>query len=175
MSSFRKNGADFYLGRERLALVPEILAAAAWWANRIEGLSNEQMELFRQNLASALVEKYRGHWDASEPTKGSAYRSILFDEFNCDRVLQAVARNTFISQFECRLPAEAVVMWVDPGAVTVKYLTSNKVKVVYDAEEVQGGPTISAASSETLNCAQEYTIAFQGNVTGQHSMPFQRV
>jgi hypothetical protein len=116
-------------------------------------------------------------------------RAILFDETTCDRVLSNAAQSSFISQFERRLPAEAVVMWVDPGSVSVKFLTSQKVKVLYDINDPSfkqetlaagsspaagaASSTTNAVSDSTVNCAQEYSsLQIPAAVS---SIPAQRV
>lgn len=86
-------------------------------------------------------------------------------------------------------------MWVDPGSVTVKFLTSQKIKILYDSSDpafnkdtlaagtspasgaalaataspVQTG---SADSASQLACAQEYSSL---QVTAAVSVPAQRV
>lgn len=62
-------------------------------------------------------------------------RSILFDETHFDDVLREAARRSDIPQFERRFPAESVVMWVDPGSVILKFLSSNKMKTLYTADD----------------------------------------
>lgn len=99
-------------------------------------------------------------------------------------MLSNAAQSSFISQFERRLPAEAVVVWVDPGSVTVKFLTSQKIKILYDStdpsfkqEALAAGTTPAGAASSTgietaaVACAQEYsslqTPAAVSNVPAQ--------
>ena len=118
----------------------------------------------------------------------NAHRAILFDETTCDRVLSNAAQSSFISQFERRLPAEAVVMWVDPGSVSVKFLTSQKVKILYDSTDpafskdvsapAGSTPAAGAAASSTADpspvaCAQEYSS--HQAAAAVTSIPAQRV
>lgn len=126
---------------------------------------------------------------------GGDCRAILFDETTCDRVLSNAAQSSFISQFERRLPAEAVVMWVDPGSVTVKFLNSQKIKILYDSSDPSfnkdvlaagTSPAVAAAATATgspvppgssdsasqLACAQEYSSL---QVNAAVSVPAQRV
>lgn len=63
-------------------------------------------------------------------------RSILFDETCCDSVLKEAALKSGITQYEKLFPAESVVMWVDPGSVVLKFLSSNKMKTLYNAEDM---------------------------------------
>jgi hypothetical protein len=103
-------------------------------------------------------------------------------------VLSNAAQSSFISQFERRLPAEAVVMWVDPGSVSVKFLTSQKVKILYDSTDpafskdvsapAGSTPAAGAAASSTADpspvaCAQEYSS--HQAAAAVTSIPAQRV
>lgn len=165
----------------------ELTIAAAWWASRTGDLSPEQASLFKDNLSNKLHEKYRGHWCIENPLRGNAFRAILFDETTCDRVLSNAAQSSFISQFERRLPAEAVVMWVDPGSVSIKYLSSQKVKILYDSTDPSyskdalaagSTPAAGAASSNSAEtpstaCAQEYSSVQAAAAVS--SIPAQRV
>lgn len=86
-------------------------------------------------------------------------------------------------------------MWVDPGSVTVKFLTSQKVKILYDSsdpafnKDVMAAGTLPASgaaaavvaspvqtgssdSASQLGCAQEYSAL---QVPTAVSVPAQRV
>lgn len=126
----------------------EIYVASSWWASRTKDLSFEQENLFRENLSLKLLEKYKNHWWNENLIKGSAYRyfiiiiiikkfiyfyrAIIFDENMCDPILSDSAELSFISKFQLRQPQEAIIMWVDPGQVEIKYLSTGKSHNLFD-------------------------------------------
>lgn len=70
-------------------------------------------------------------------------------------------------------------MWVDPGSVSVKYLATGKIKVLYDSTDPQYtqetfSSTSAPAGSQSLEtCSQEYSSA---QAASTHSnAPTQRV
>lgn len=70
-------------------------------------------------------------------------------------------------------------MWVDPGSVSVKFLTSQKIKILYDItdpsfnKEALGAA--SSAASEAQNCAQEYSMQSPAPAAAVSAVHAQRV
>jgi len=78
-------------------------------------------------------------------------------------------------------------MWVDPGSVTVKFLTSQKIKILYDSSDpsfkqealAAGTSPAGAASSAVVEtpavaCSQEYS-SLQTSAAAVSNIPTQRV
>jgi hypothetical protein len=98
----------------------EIMLAAAWWSKQIKHIPVEQANLFRDNLAAVLQKKYKNHWHTDQPSKGSAFRSIIFDEVTIDAMLLEASRASFISNLAVRMVIPPTIMWVDPGTVSIQ-------------------------------------------------------
>lgn len=82
------------------------------------------------------------------PWRGQGYRSILSEDCAhvVDHVLRHAAREAHITDLPYRMPAEAFVIWVDPGDVEVKFLKSHRTEVLYHQPSYTMVPDSSAAS-----------------------------
>eukprot|EP01103_Thecamoeba_quadrilineata_P021369 TRINITY_DN97_c0_g2_i1.p1 TRINITY_DN97_c0_g2~~TRINITY_DN97_c0_g2_i1.p1 ORF type:complete len:142 (-),score=25.16 TRINITY_DN97_c0_g2_i1:196-621(-) len=117
-------------------MMKEIKVAARWWASQLKKhkLSAKQIKTFEKELQKHLFNKYKGHWYNHEPLKGHAYRSILYDDQNraVDEVLLESARAAKISDFvDLLLLTSGLIMWVDPGQVSIKIFIYPIVQDIY--------------------------------------------
>ena len=147
----------------------EIEAAADWWAKTLDKthLPNEQVELFKDSLVELLFAKMWGHWWVENPLRGNAYRSLIYDQHNIDKIILKAAQKAFISNIHKRLPTDGFVMWVDPGSVSVKNLLTTRIQVVYAKEDdlsadqqrepslISSSPTASPVREQQLTSKQD--------------------
>jgi hypothetical protein len=135
---------------EEKKMINEIRAAVEWLTRTMEvnDLSEAQLQSFEWALVEALTRKYTDHWYQDMPWRGQGYRSILSEDCAhvVDHVLRHAAREAHITDLPYRMPAEAFVIWVDPGDVEVKFLKSHRTEVLYHQPSYTMVPDSSAAS-----------------------------
>lgn len=102
----------------------EIEAASIWWTSQIERhIPKSKADKFKTLLQHHLLQKISGHWYEHDPLRGSGYRSILVDELQTDRTLLRVALECGDDVYRVVkkiLPKRPVVMWINPGYVSVR-------------------------------------------------------
>eukprot|EP01114_Cavostelium_apophysatum_P013950 TRINITY_DN3488_c0_g1_i1.p1 TRINITY_DN3488_c0_g1~~TRINITY_DN3488_c0_g1_i1.p1 ORF type:complete len:161 (-),score=22.04 TRINITY_DN3488_c0_g1_i1:147-629(-) len=118
-----------------MAMKQECEAASYWWTQQLNSnvapiLSQEQISIFQKSLAEILEDKYLNHWYLDDPERGSAFRSISYDNRVIDHVLLESAARAKIPNIKSRLQQE-VIMWVDPNLIQVQYGHSPKRHVIY--------------------------------------------
>jgi len=118
-----------------MSMKKECESASGWWTTQINAtiappLDKEQLSTFQQVLCQILEEKYRNHWYADEPERGSAFRSIIYDNRTIDQVLLDAASRAKIHNLKTRLSNE-VIMWVDPNQIQVQFSHSPRRHVIY--------------------------------------------
>jgi protein Tob/BTG len=112
----------------------EIDAATSWWMSQLSVSRTDQLLAFRQALWSSLHERYKDHWYEEEPCRGQGYRCISYlpEEEKVDSLLIDSAKLAGLDFAHCVQALEGgVTMWVDPGDVEVKFMSSRRHKVVY--------------------------------------------
>src|SRR3989344_521970 len=89
------------------------------------------------------------------PWRGQGYRSILSEDCAhvVDHVLRHAAREAHITDLPYRMPAEAFVIWVDPGDVEVKFLKSHRTEVLYHHPSTYAMVPDSSAASHRRSMA----------------------
>lgn len=89
------------------------------------------------------------------PWRGQGYRSILSEDCAhvVDHVLRHAAREAHITDLPYRMPAEAFVIWVDPGDVEVKFLKSHRTEVLYHQPATYAMVPDSSAASHRRSMA----------------------
>ncbi|XP_069801228.1 protein BTG3 [Dendropsophus ebraccatus] len=93
-------------------------------------LSNEDIEVFSEELSRVLHDKYINHWYPETPTKGQAYRCIRVNRFHgLDPDLQKACFNSGLLYEDLGLPLE-MTLWVDPHEVCCRYGEKNPSFVV---------------------------------------------
>ena len=109
----------------------EVKSAVNWWAKTIEDSHNKnQIEYFKEVLENIIYGKIYNHWYPSEPSKGSAYRSILNDN-KIDNILMMACKYTGIQPEKL---AGRVVVIISPGIVRVRSLMYEKEEIIYSGD-----------------------------------------
>jgi len=138
-------------------MINEIRAAVEWLTRTMEvnDLSDAQLQSFEWALVEALTRKYTDHWYQDMPWRGQGYRSILSEDCAhvVDHVLRHAAREAHITDLPYRMPAEAFVIWVDPGDVEVKFLKSHRTEVLYHQPSTYAMVPDSSAASHRRSMA----------------------
>jgi protein Tob/BTG len=134
-------------------MISEIKAAVEWITRTMEinELSDSQLQRFEWALVEALTRKYTDHWYQDMPWRGQGYRSILSEdcEHVVDHVLRHAAREANITDLPYRMPAEAFVIWVDPGDVEVRFLKSHRTEVLYHQPSLHHPYVADSSSAST--------------------------
>lgn len=113
----------------------EVEAAGKFWASQLRDLDAELSERLQSHIVSLLRDKYSGHWYPREPHRGQAYRALSIDRQFADAALDKAARAVGIDNFRQRLPNDMdVIMWVDPGSVTVRHNNTNRTIAIYGTD-----------------------------------------
>ena len=106
-------------------------------------LPRRRVNLFGEELESALVDKFQDHWYPDMPFKGSAYRCLRVTDPN-DPVLNRAARESGnpVSDIIENLPADLAI-WIDPGEVSYRIGEKGTVKILF-SESTSGWGTGSS-------------------------------
>lgn len=99
----------------------EVYCACAFFSRMLQtkNLPVQFVDVFRSKLEDLLLDRFRNHWDAANPNKGSAYRCIRINK-KMDPVVEQAAKVTGLSDISKYLPAE-FTMWVDPDDVSYRF------------------------------------------------------
>lgn len=96
------------------------------------GLTEEQLEKFKENVCQILMRHYADHWFPDRPFKGSGYRCIRING-NLDPL---IARAGFMmglaSCFLRSLFPSELTMWVDPAEVAYRIGENGSICVLYE-------------------------------------------
>lgn len=103
----------------------EEIAAAVVFVTRLlkqnDSIPKEKIEEFSNHLSATLIDKFKNHWYADEPTKGQGYRCIRINPAEpIDPVLDKVASHCGLQYTDLNLPQE-LTLWVDPNEVCCRY------------------------------------------------------
>ena len=74
---------------------------------------------FRRRMEELLMERYKNHWNPSNPTQGSAYRCIRINGSRLDPVVREAAKVTGLSNISEYLPSQ-LTLWIDPSDVSYR-------------------------------------------------------
>lgn len=99
----------------------EVFCACAFFSKMLQtkNLPVQFVDVFRSKLEGLLIERFKNHWDAANPNKGSAYRCIRINN-KMDPVVEEAAKVTGLTDISKYLPAE-FTMWVDPDDVSYRF------------------------------------------------------
>jgi protein Tob/BTG len=75
---------------------------------------------FRRRMEELLMERYRNHWDPSNPNRGSAYRCIRINGCRLDPVVREAAKVTGLTNISEYLPSQ-LTLWIDPADVSYRF------------------------------------------------------
>eukprot|EP01120_Amphizonella_sp_Union-15-10_P006963 TRINITY_DN2301_c0_g1_i1.p1 TRINITY_DN2301_c0_g1~~TRINITY_DN2301_c0_g1_i1.p1 ORF type:complete len:259 (-),score=51.47 TRINITY_DN2301_c0_g1_i1:10-678(-) len=146
---------------QEISNVPfEIKVATEWWVQQMnkEQLTEEQVNMFRENLLNLLHNKYQGHWYPDVPYRGNGFRSLLCDHRSLDKILIEAARRSYIGNLSKRFRDCYLIMWIDPGQVEVKYFSSHKGSepiVIYSVLEDGRSPKTSDESGGEIEVSDD--------------------
>jgi hypothetical protein len=138
----------------------EIDAASTWWVSQVTVARADQLHAFRHALWTALHERFRGHWYESEPHRGQGFRCISYlpEEEKVDDLLNDSATAAGLDVAKCFQALEGgVTMWVDPGDVEVKFLSTRRHKVLYKNNALT--PTKDVRTRARTRSFQKYSPA----------------
>lgn len=115
----------------------EINIAASFWSSELkaEGLSAEQVALFRSELIQLIHNKVSSKWFTTNPLRGQAARAISFDEYRMDKLLLEAGEKANIHELPRRLPF--AYMWIDPGMVSIQKHYQYHATTLYDASQFE--------------------------------------
>jgi protein Tob/BTG len=115
-------------------------------------LPRRRVNLFGEELESALSDKFLDHWYPDKPFKGSAFRCLRVTDPN-DPVLNRAARESGnpVSDIIENLPADLAI-WIDPGEVSE--LRKRK-SVLLDARLEQHYTSIE--QEKVVSCSSKYS------------------
>ena len=115
-------------------------------------LPRRRVNLFGEELESALRDKFADHWYPDKPFKGSAYRCLKITD-PADPVLNRAARESGnpVPDIVENLPADLAI-WIDPGEVSYRIGEKGSVKILYSENDsnnyaVQNGLLATVPSS----------------------------
>ncbi|XP_073473168.1 protein BTG3 [Aquarana catesbeiana] len=123
-------------------------------------LSEEDIEIFSEELSRILYDKYVNHWYPEMPTKGQAYRCIRVNRYQgVDPDLQKACFNSGLLYEELGLPKE-MTLWVDPCEVCCRYGEKNPSFVV---------ASFDSKDDEKMEISQKVNYAMDKVTSDYHS------
>jgi len=95
-------------------------------------LSQDQIELFRDNLEYLITERFQNHWHPNSPLKGNAFRCLNVDSTAVDPVIVKASYASGISplQFQQLFP-DGLALWIDPRDVCYRIGKRLAIKTIY--------------------------------------------
>lgn len=110
-------------------------------------LPRRRVDLFGEELAKKLTQKFEGHWYPEKPQKGSAFRCILISE-KLDPVLVDAAKESGlkVEDVKANLP-EKLCLWIDPHEVSYRIGEQGSVSAIYKKENTTFADEISDAET----------------------------
>ena len=119
-------------------------------------LPRRRVNLFGEELESALRDKFADHWYPDKPFKGSAFRCLKITD-SADPVLNRAARESGnpIPDITENLPTDLAI-WIDPGEVSYRIGEKGSVKILYSANETINFPVGGAGSSSNTLVQEDH-------------------
>lgn len=119
------------------------------------GLTEPQLDKFRENVCDILVRHYTDHWFPDQPFKGSGYRCIRIN----GKMDPLIARAGFmmglaVSFLRSLFPTE-LTMWVDPKEVAYRIGENGSICVLYEDGKPMKASTSSSSSSSSSSSASD--------------------
>lgn len=107
--------------KQTVTMKEEVQCASEFFSRMLlkRNLPAQFVKPFKKRLEELLVERFKNHWDPSNPNKGSAYRCIRING-KLDPVVREAAKVTGLSNISAYLPTE-FTMWVDPRDVSYRF------------------------------------------------------
>ena len=119
-------------------------------------LPRRRVNLFGEELESALRDKFADHWYPDKPFKGSAFRCLKITD-SADPVLNRAARESGnpIPDITENLPTDLAI-WIDPGEVSYRIGEKGSVKILYSANDTINFPVGGAGSSSNTLVQEDH-------------------
>ena len=120
-------------------------------------LPRRRVNLFGEELESALRDKFADHWYPDKPFKGSAFRCLKITD-PADPVLNRAARESGnpIPDITENLPTDLAI-WIDPGEVSYRIGEKGSVKILYSANDTNNFPVGGAGNSSNTLLQDDHT------------------
>ena len=120
-------------------------------------LPRRRVNLFGEELESALRDKFADHWYPDKPFKGSAFRCLKITD-PADPVLNRAARESGnpIPDITENLPTDLAI-WIDPGEVSYRIGEKGSVKILYSANDGNNFPVGGAGNSSNTLVQDDHT------------------
>eukprot|EP01111_Echinosteliopsis_oligospora_P018588 TRINITY_DN8620_c1_g1_i1.p1 TRINITY_DN8620_c1_g1~~TRINITY_DN8620_c1_g1_i1.p1 ORF type:complete len:185 (-),score=25.89 TRINITY_DN8620_c1_g1_i1:182-736(-) len=103
--------------------LPEILTAVTYWTSAVlkydKTLPLDKIRRFSEELYYGLKQRCDGHWYPEDPVRGQGYRALICAE-RVDTLLITALQKAQLSLDLRQICGEEVVMYVDPGNVSVR-------------------------------------------------------
>ena len=114
-------------------------------------LPRRRVNLFGEELESALRDKFADHWYPDKPFKGSAFRCLKITD-PADPVLNRAARESGnpIPDITENLPTDLAI-WIDPGEVSYRIGEKGSVKILYSAHDTNNFPVGGGGTGNSSN------------------------
>jgi hypothetical protein len=129
----------------------EITTAIEFLCKYLEGVSEDQLELFKRTVSNTLISKFQNHWFEEAPHRGSAYRCLRSMPGKMDPLFLSIERSCGIS-LKHRLP-ENFSLWIDPGDVSCRLGEQGGVWSLSEAKSARqqraAGSSISTSPSSS--------------------------
>jgi BTG family len=111
----------------------EIEALCVFWEHQLDGAPEAKITKFKDSLRESLLERCSGHWYPTQPLRGSATRSVIYDvtDKTIDPVLEAAEQAAGLSLGDF-IKAKQISCFVDPGCVEAQ-LNARQSVVLYSA------------------------------------------
>jgi len=103
--------------------LPELITAVTYWTTAVskhdKNLPTWKVKAFQEELFQGLKKRCEGHWYPDNPDRGQGYRALICAE-RVDTLLLEALRKAQLSLDLRQICGEEVVMYVDPGNVSVR-------------------------------------------------------
>ncbi|KAJ3048689.1 Protein btg1 [Rhizophlyctis rosea] len=111
----------------------EITTASTFLAKYLPHKSTppDKITTFRDSLTNAMAQKFRDHWDPTNPMKGNGFRSIHCQMGRMDPLVGEAARRSGLRNEDLYFPNE-LVLWTDPRCVSFRVGDHGGVVVVWE-------------------------------------------
>jgi len=104
--------------------LPELITAVTYWSTAVakhdKNIPSWKVKTFQEELFHGLKRRCEGHWYPENPERGQGYRALICAERVDTLLLNALKKAQLTSLDLRQICGEEVVMYVDPGNVSVR-------------------------------------------------------
>ena len=118
----------------------EITTASTFLAKYLPHKSTppDKVTAFRDSLTDAMAQKFRDHWDITNPMKGNGFRSVHCQMGRMDPLVSEAAWRSGLSGKDLYFPNE-LVLWTDPKCVSFKVGDHGQIVTVWEDKSGEVG------------------------------------